>query len=88
MDQRIVELRIQDRNNGNTDDKSLRIDVPEFTGQALNAEEYLDREGSLEGYFKYKDTPLDKQYKVAKVKLTQIGYNLVRRFTKAKSQGR
>ena len=33
MDQRIAELRIQDRNNGNTEDKSLRIHVSEFTGQ-------------------------------------------------------
>ena len=34
MDQRIAELRIQDRNNGNTEDKSLRIHVSEFTNQA------------------------------------------------------
>ena len=72
MDQRIAELRIRDRNNGNTEDKSLRIDVSEFTGQALNPEKYLDWEGSLEGYFEYKDTPLDKQYKIAKVKLTKL----------------
>ena len=72
MDQRIAELRIQDRNNGNTEDKSLRIHVSEFTNQAQNPEEYLDWEGSLEGYFVYKDTLLDKQYKIAKVKLTKM----------------
>lgn len=40
----------QDRNHThrNLEDRSLRVEVSEFTGQSLNPEEYLDWETSLE----------------------------------------
>lgn len=37
----------------------------------MRPEEYLDWETSLENYFEYKETPEDKQFKMAKVKLTK-----------------
>jgi hypothetical protein len=58
-------------NHRNPEDRSLRVEVNEFTGQSLNPEEYLDWETSLENYFEFKETPEDKQFKVAKVKLTK-----------------
>ena len=58
--------------NSNNDDKNLRVDVAEFTGQSLNPEDYIDWETSLESYFECKDTPEDKQCRMAKVKLTKF----------------
>ncbi|CAO2837812.1 unnamed protein product [Amaranthus hypochondriacus] len=62
----------QERNNRNYEDRSLRVDVAEFTRQSLNPEDYIDWESSLESYFEYRETPDDKQYKMAKVKLTKL----------------
>ena len=75
MNRRLAELGVfnQERvdQNGNIEDRSLRVDVAEFTRQSLNPEGYIDWKASLESYFEYKDTPEDKQYKMAKVKLTK-----------------
>jgi hypothetical protein len=43
--------------NRPSEDKTLRLDLPEFDGQSHNPETYLDWEASLERYFDFKDTP-------------------------------
>ena len=48
------------------------MDMAEFTGQSLNPKEYIDWESSIENYFEYRHTPEDKQFKMAKVKLTKL----------------
>ena len=58
--------------NRTNEDRSLRVDVAEFTGQSLNPEEYIDWDSNIENYFEYRDTPFDRQYKMAKVKLTKL----------------
>ena len=58
--------------NRTNEDRSLRVDVAEFTGQSLNPEEYIDWDSNIENYFEYRDTPIDRQYKMAKVKLTKL----------------
>lgn len=46
--------------------------MADFDGQSLNLEEYIGWETSLERFFEYKDTPVDREYKMAKVKLTKL----------------
>lgn len=76
LDQRLATLGLtnQDRTPQPRpqDDRSLRVEVSEFTGQSLSPEEYIDWESSVESYFEYKDTPVEQQFKVAKVKLTKL----------------
>lgn len=64
----------QDKNQTprNQEDRTLRVDVPDFEGQSLKPEDYIDWETSLERFFEYRDTPMNKQYKMAKVKLTKL----------------
>ena len=58
--------------NRTQNDRCLRVDVAEFTGQSLKPKDYINWETNLENYFEFKDTPLDKQFKMAKVKLTKL----------------
>jgi retrotransposon gag protein len=54
------------------EDKTLRLDLPEFDGHSQNPEVYMDWEANLERYFDFKDTPPDQQFKFAKIKLTKL----------------
>lgn len=54
------------------EDKTLRLDLPEFDGHSHNPEVYLDWEASLERYFEFKDTSPEQQFKLAKIKLTKL----------------
>ena len=51
------------------EDRTMKIDLPEFDGLSYDPAKYLEWEGRMEQYFEFKDTPLDQQYKIAKVKL-------------------
>lgn len=54
------------------EDRTLKIDISEFDGHSHDPEHYLDWETRIEQYFKYKDTPQENQYKLAKIKMTKI----------------
>ena len=54
------------------EDKTLRIALPKFDGHSQDPEVYFDLEANLERYFNFKDTPLEQQYKLAKIKLTKL----------------
>ena len=47
----------------------MKVDVPEFDGLSHDPAKYLEWEGRLEQYFEFRETPLDHQFKIAKVKL-------------------
>ena len=76
LDHKFAEFALmnQDRTHQNrtTEEGSLRVDVAEFSGQSLKPEDYIDWETSLDNFFEFRDTPLDKQFKMAKVKLTKL----------------
>ena len=48
------------QNTRNQEDRTLRVDVNNFDGQSLNPQVYVDQETSLERYFEYRDTLVDK----------------------------
>ena len=54
------------------EDKTLRIDISEFGGTSHNPENYLEWEAGLERYLKFKKTPEEQQYKLARIKLTKL----------------
>ena len=56
----------------NTEDRTIRIDVPEFGGLNHNPEEYLDWEAALERYFEFRETPEEQKYKLAKIKMNKL----------------
>ena len=56
----------------NTEDRTIRIDVPKFGGMNHNPEEYLDWEAELERYFEFRETPAEQKYKLAKIKLNKL----------------
>ena len=76
IDHKFAEFTLmnQDRTpqNRTQEDRSLKVDVAEFSGQSLKPEDYIDWETSLDNFFEFRDTPLDKQFKMAKVKLTKL----------------
>ncbi|XP_057538377.1 uncharacterized protein LOC130815879 [Amaranthus tricolor] len=51
------------------EDRTMKLDIPEFDGLSHDPTKYLEWEGRLEQYFEFRETPLDHQFKVAKVKL-------------------
>ena len=59
----------------NTEDRTIRIDVPDFGGMNHSPEEYLDWEAELERYFEFKETPVEQRYKLAKIKLNKLAAN-------------
>ena len=50
----------------------MRVNVREFDGTSHEPETYIEWEKGVERYFEYKDTHLDQQYNIAKVKLTKL----------------
>ena len=61
LTQTVAELKVQNRENTQTsektlDDKTQRVDIPEFDGRSINPDVYLDWEASIERYFEYKET--------------------------------
>ena len=56
----------------NTEDKTLRIDVSDFGGITHNPDDYLEWEARLDWYVEFKETSEEKQYKLAKIKLTKL----------------
>lgn len=50
----------------------MRVDIPDFDGLSHDPETYLDWEGRMEQYFEFQETPPDRQYKIAKVKMIKI----------------
>lgn len=61
----------------NKEDRTMRIEINDFDGQTTDLAVYLEWEASLERYFEYKDTPPERQYKLAKIKLTKLAAVLV-----------
>ena len=51
------------------EDRTIKIDIPEFDGQSYDPGKYLEWEDRMDKYFEFKSTPPDQQYKLAKVKL-------------------
>ena len=49
--------------------RTMKINIPEFDGLLHDLAKYLEWEGRMEQYFEFRETPLDHQYKIAKVKL-------------------
>ena len=56
----------------NMDDRTIKIDIPEFDGNTHDPETYLDWENRLDQYFEFRETEPEQQYKLAKVKMTKI----------------
>lgn len=54
------------------EDRTVRIDIHEFDGQSTKPEVYIEWEASLDRYFEYKNTTPERQYKLAKIKLTKL----------------
>ncbi|XP_057248897.1 uncharacterized protein LOC130590469 [Beta vulgaris subsp. vulgaris] len=65
-----IVLNSSTSSSSKADDRGLKIEVPEFDG-ASDPETYLEWERSLERFFDYKDTPHERKYKVAVLKLTK-----------------
>ena len=53
------------------EDRTIKIDLPEFDGLSHDPAKYLEWEGRMEQYFEFKETPPNQQYKIAKIKLTK-----------------
>ncbi|XP_057543336.1 uncharacterized protein LOC130821562 [Amaranthus tricolor] len=51
------------------EDRTVKIDIPEFDGHSYDPGKYLEWEDRMDNYFEFKNTPPDQQYKLAKVKL-------------------
>ena len=51
------------------EDRTVKIDIPEFDGHSYDPRKYLEWEDRMDNYFEFKNTPPDQQYKLAKVKL-------------------
>ena len=47
----------------------MKIDIPKFDGLTYDPAKYLEWESRMEQYYEFRETPLDQQYKIAKVKL-------------------
>lgn len=56
----------------NREDRTMRVDVPDFEGTSHDPEVYIEWEKGVDRYFEYKGTHLDQQYKIAKVKLIKL----------------
>ena len=56
----------------NQEDRTLRIDIAKFDGLSQDPEVYIEWKSSLDRYFEFKETPLDRQYKLSKIKLTRL----------------
>ena len=54
------------------EDRLLKVDIKDFDGHSHNPEDYLEWESSLERYFEFMETPPEKQYRIAKMKLTKF----------------
>ena len=51
------------------EDRTVKIDIPDFDGLSYDPANYLEWERRMEQYFEFRDTPLNQQYKLAKMKL-------------------
>ena len=60
------------QHNRNSEDKTLKIDLPSFDGHSPDPEVYLDWEANTERYFDFKETTPEQQFKLAKIKLTKL----------------
>ena len=60
------------QNNRTSEDKTLKIDLPNFDGHSSDPEVYLDWEFNMERYFDFKETTPEQQFKLAKIKLTKL----------------
>ena len=67
-----IERPPQNPNPKNQEDRTIKIDIPDFDGYSHDPEHYLDWEARMDQYFEYKETPPDCQLKLAKVKMTKI----------------
>ena len=47
----------------------MKIDIHEFDGLTYDPAKYQEWESRMEQYYEFRETPLDQQYKIAKVKL-------------------
>lgn len=50
----------------------MRIEIHDFDGQSTDPGIYIECEASLDRFFEYKDTSPERQYKLAKIKLTKL----------------
>lgn len=69
------ERPLQNQNNNtsrNQEDGTVRIDIHEFDGKSDDPEVYIEWEACLDKYFEYKETSSERQYKLAKIKLTKL----------------
>lgn len=99
LTQTVADLQIPNQNNEQPtvneprtlEDKTLRLDIPDFSGVIQNPEDYLEWEASLERYFEYKDTSEEQQYKIAKMKITKLAaiwFEGVQRQRRRENRGR
>ncbi|XP_057526371.1 uncharacterized protein LOC130805605 [Amaranthus tricolor] len=51
------------------EDRTIKLDIPEFDGTSHDPAKYIEWEERMEQYFEFRETPMDHQYKLAKVKL-------------------
>ena len=56
----------------NHEDRTIRINLDEFVGLTHDPEVYIEWESSLDRYFEFKETPPERQYQLAKIKLTKM----------------
>ena len=54
------------------EDRMMRFDIKDFDGHSSNPEEHLVWEASMDRYFEYRETTPERQYKIAKMKLTKL----------------
>lgn len=67
-----IERPRQNQNLRNQEDRTIKIDIPEFDGHSHDPEAYLDWENRLDQYFEFRETGPDNQYKLAKVKMIKV----------------
>ncbi|XP_057532797.1 uncharacterized protein LOC130810672 [Amaranthus tricolor] len=53
------------------EDRTIKIDLPEFDGISHDPSKYLEWERRMGEYFEFKETPPNQQFKIAKIKLTK-----------------
>ena len=60
------------QNQRGTEDRTLRVDIPDFDGFSHDPSSYLEWEERMDQYFEFQETPQDRQYRIAKIKIIKI----------------
>lgn len=66
------DIPIPNPNPRHYEDMTIRVDIPDFDGNSHNPSHYLEWEERMDQYFEFQETPPERQFKLAKVKMTKL----------------